>query len=357
MALADGNTIARVWKNVKEKLFNNSIVSASVNGKTVTFTRGDGTTFTIETKDTTYNDMTGATTTAAGTRGLVPAPDKGSDGRYLSSDGTWKVPPNQKYNVFRGATASAAGDNGLVPAPESGKQDSFLKGDGTWGTPTNTTYGVVSKSANGLAPKLPDETTTTKYLRQDGTWAVPPDNDTTYSVFKGATASNKGQRGLVPEPQIGANKGLLFGNGVWSNVFLDAYDLTNGCEIVLDANNSDIGNVSSAIVPLANANRHGLISTTLFSKISDLPTATELSNTYAKKTDISTVYRYCGSVENASKLPTTGQNVGDTYNIIAESKYGPKGENVTWNGTEWDPNGGMFEIVTLTDDEIDEICS
>lgn len=86
MALADGNTIARVWKNVKEKLFNKSIVSASVNGKTVTFTRGDGTTFTIETKDTTYNDMTGATTTAAGTRGLVPAPDKGSDPYDLEDD-------------------------------------------------------------------------------------------------------------------------------------------------------------------------------------------------------------------------------------------------------------------------------
>ena len=33
---------------------------------------------------------------------------------------------------------------------------------------------VVSKTANGLVPQLPDETTTTKYLRQDGTWAVPP---------------------------------------------------------------------------------------------------------------------------------------------------------------------------------------
>lgn len=424
MALADGNALARVWKNVKEKLFNKSIVSASVKGKTVTFTRGDGTTFTIETKDTTYNDMTGATTTAAGTRGLVPAPDKGSDGRYLSSDGTWKVPPNQKYNVFRGATASAAGDNGLVPAPESGKQDSFLKGDGTWGTPTNTTYGVVSKSANGLAPKLPDETTTTKYLRQDGTWAVPPDNDTTYADMKGATTAVAGTHGLAPAPAAGAANRYLRSDGTWAvppndnTTYSDATQENHGLMPAADkkkldgveegANKyvhptspgykhipsggeetdmliwSEDGTAAWAtpsltaastqrgllmqfkmgsdlvcaglLKPATNA-EFGVMHPDDKTKLDALPSNSTLESTYAKKTDISTVYRYCGSVENASKLPTTGQNVGDTYNIIAESKYGPKGENVTWNGTEWDPNGGMFEIVTLTDDEIDKICS
>ena len=40
---------------------------------------------------------------------------------------------------------------------------------------TDTTYSVTSKTAAGLAPQLPNETTTTKYLRQDATWQVPPD--------------------------------------------------------------------------------------------------------------------------------------------------------------------------------------
>jgi hypothetical protein len=34
---------------------------------------------------------------------------------------------------------------------------------------------VVSKTAPGLAPKLPAGTGTSKYLREDGAWAVPPD--------------------------------------------------------------------------------------------------------------------------------------------------------------------------------------
>lgn len=47
---------------------------------------------------------------------------------------------NTTYDVFDGATSSAAGSTGLVPAPTAGKQASFLKGDGTWAVPTNTTY-------------------------------------------------------------------------------------------------------------------------------------------------------------------------------------------------------------------------
>jgi hypothetical protein len=44
---------------------------------------------------------------------------------------------------------------------------------------------IVSKTAAGLCPQLPNETTTTKYLRQDGTWQVPP--NTTYAEMSGTT--------------------------------------------------------------------------------------------------------------------------------------------------------------------------
>ena len=55
----------------------------------------------------------------------------------------------------------------------------YLDKDGLlylWGKLKNAfaSKDVVSKTANGLAPQLPNETTTTKFLRQDGTWAVPP---------------------------------------------------------------------------------------------------------------------------------------------------------------------------------------
>lgn len=56
------------------------------------------------------------------------------------------------YAAMKGATSSAAGTAGLVPAPAAGSQAKYLRADGTWQTPpdTNTTYGVVTASANGL---------------------------------------------------------------------------------------------------------------------------------------------------------------------------------------------------------------
>lgn len=56
------------------------------------------------------------------------------------------------YAVMKGATSSAAGATGLVPAPAAGSQAKYLRADGIWQTPpdTNTTYSVVTASANGL---------------------------------------------------------------------------------------------------------------------------------------------------------------------------------------------------------------
>ena len=56
------------------------------------------------------------------------------------------------YAVMKGATSSAAGAAGLVPAAPAGSQAKYLRADGTWQTPpdTNTTYNVVTASANGL---------------------------------------------------------------------------------------------------------------------------------------------------------------------------------------------------------------
>lgn len=54
------------------------------------------------------------------------------------------------YSAMTGATASAAGKTGLVPAPAAGKQAAFLRGDGTWVVPTDTTYNDVTTTTHGL---------------------------------------------------------------------------------------------------------------------------------------------------------------------------------------------------------------
>ena len=72
----------------------------------------------------------------------------------MRADGTWAKPPdtNTTYSNMSGATTSAAGKAGLVPAPSAGAATRYLRSDGTWSIPpdTNTTYSAATTSAAGL---------------------------------------------------------------------------------------------------------------------------------------------------------------------------------------------------------------
>ena len=57
--------------------------------------------------------------------------------------------------AMTGATASANGAMGLVPAPSSGKQNYFLRGDGTWAFLEGTTYTIASGDSNGQIKVTP----------------------------------------------------------------------------------------------------------------------------------------------------------------------------------------------------------
>ena len=83
-----------------------------------------------------YSDLSGTPTIPTKTSQLT------NDSGFKTTDTT--------YSNMTGATSSTAGKAGLVPAPAKGKQASFLRGDGTWTTPPNTTYSEATQSAAGL---------------------------------------------------------------------------------------------------------------------------------------------------------------------------------------------------------------
>lgn len=56
---------------------------------------------------------------------------------------------NTTYSTMKGASASAAGAQGLVPAPGKGKQNSFLRGDGTWAEMTEATDADIDQIIAG----------------------------------------------------------------------------------------------------------------------------------------------------------------------------------------------------------------
>lgn len=106
------------------------------------------------------------------TAGNKHIPAGGSSGQILrwSADGTatWGADNNTTYADFKGATASAAGSNGLVPAPAAGKQAQYLRGDGTWQTPPDTKYTHPTGDGNLHVPAT-STTNNGKFLQAGST--------------------------------------------------------------------------------------------------------------------------------------------------------------------------------------------
>lgn len=66
----------------------------------------------------------------------------------------------------------------------------------------------------------------------------------------------------------------------------------------------------------------------------------------AEQLGLTTVYQYKGSVATYADLPTTGQKVGDVWNVeTADPDHGIKaGDNVAWDGAQWDILGGNHDL-------------
>lgn len=78
----------------------------------------------------------------------------------------------------------------------------------------------------------------------------------------------------------------------------------------------------------------------------------DANNNFAKKSDISTVYKWKGSKDTYDQLPTEGNTVGDIWNV--------KDTNMNYGWTEdgaWDPLGSSVEISPITNEAIDSIVA
>lgn len=69
----------------------------------------------------------------------------------------------------------------------------------------------------------------------------------------------------------------------------------------------------------------------------------------ALKSDLTSLYRFKGSVTNFASLPTEDNAVGDVWNVEAT------GMNYAWTGTDWDALGESIQIDAITNAEIDAI--
>ena len=70
--------------------------------------------------------------------------------------------------------------------------------------------------------------------------------------------------------------------------------------------------------------------------IANYMTSDEVTNAITNA--ISTVYKYKGSVATYADLPSSGQAVGDVWNVESD------GHNYAWTGTEWDRLAGTVDL-------------
>lgn len=210
-------------------------------------------------EDTTYSVFTGATTTAAGTSGLVPAPTSGQSTRYLCSTGEWSIPTGTIYNGSAAISVKPSTTDGeyniylvaLFPGTTSQSVGPSASGTINFGSAFNVPYitidqygritalanrsmilsgALASSSAPGLCPKL-DSGHPSYYLNANGTWSAP--RGRVYGVKGNAeTAYREGQVNITA-----ANVGALpitGGTVSGATTFSDTVTLSTAGSITYD---------------------------------------------------------------------------------------------------------------------------
>lgn len=184
----DPNFATTVATQIGEKLDSDSanyVKSLSISGTTITITKGDDSTSTLNTQDTTYTAGTGIDIT----NGVISADDQlptqtGNSGKYLTTNGTsvsWgdvDALPSQtgnsgKYLTTNGTTASWANVD-LLP-DQTNNSGKYLTTDGTnayWGSGFNSETRISSVH-------YPNENDTTVTLT---TAQVPSENISAYNL-------------------------------------------------------------------------------------------------------------------------------------------------------------------------------
>lgn len=314
----------------------------ATDGHKITLTPSSGTaqTVTIPDNDTTYSDFGGATASAAGTHGLVPAPAAGNEYSVIMGGGEWKP-------IALSASVGAAVT--LYLKTTENNEDKTIS---TTSIPSasTTNAGVMSKAdkakLNGIEeganayihPSYDAASAAAVKVGRDATGHVVIGDALTASDVGASATGHKHAAGDITSGTLGVARGGTGASTLGAGVVYHASSGTGALSIASAANIvSAIGNTA---VNRATADASG----------------NNIADTYAKKTDIAGVYKYKGSVATESALPASPAT-GDVYNIESASSYGAAGANVAWNGTAWDSLGEIFTIASITNAEIDTIVA
>ncbi len=364
----------KIFKTVK---VGDTSIAADSATDTLTLEAGDNVTLTpdatndkvtIAATDTTYSE---ATTDAAGLmsaadktklNGIATGANKTTVDSSLSSTSTNPV-QNKVINTALVAKAPLASPaltgTPTAPTAAAGTNTAQIATTAFVKAAVDTASAAVrsfSKVKVGSTTVEADSATDTLTLEAGANVTITPDatndkvtiaaTDTTYAE---ATTSAAGLMSAADKEKL---------NGIATGA--------NKTTVDSSLSSSSTNPVQNKVINTALGNKANLASPT-FTGTPKAPTAAAGTNTTqiattafvkaAVDTAVSGLYKYKGSVATASNLPTTGNVTGDVWDIQQTSTYGAPGTNVVWNGEAWDALGGLFEITSITNSEIDTICA
>lgn len=196
-------------------------------------------------------------------------------------------------------------------------------------TATTSAYGTtmlsdsVSSSSTDLAatPNAVKQAYDLAYGKQDALVSGTNIKTINSQSLLGSGNINISTGGTATDVQV--NGSSITSNGVANIVTETAYNASTN----KIATKSDIPDVSSFITKNVN-------------DLTYYYTKTEVDG------KVSAVYKYKGTVSTYANLPSSGQVIGDVYNVEqADTTHGIKaGDNVAWTGTDWDILGGEIDL-------------
>lgn len=239
--------------------------------------------------------------------------------------GTFKVPYVQ---VTSQGVVTAISEK-TITLPASGNTDTKVK--------------QTVSTDNGEYPILAKETTATTTVTGESKFAAavtvnPSTGTVSATKFNGAVDGNANTATEFASAQSVTLTGDVTGTA----------SSTAGWSVATTLANSGVtaGTYKSVTVDAKGRVTAGTNPTTLSGfGITDAYTKTEID------TKLTSAMHYKGSVTAVANLPSTGNAVGDFYNVTAT------GENYAWTGSEWDVTGSIVDLQSITNAEIDTVVA
>ena len=237
-----------------------------------------------------------------------------------------------------GATSSAAGTHGLVPAPAAGKQTSFLRGDGTWVVPTNT----------DTKASLTLQTAANNYPLVFGTTQT---SSTTATVTETLQRNNS----IYVTPSTGTITATNFAGKV--NGFTLGMDVPAGSKLTdttySDATTSAHGLMTAAMVTKLNGIQTGATATSITAnltsgtKIGTITINGTATDLYCQTNTHYTTHGILGASTTATSNATSATTNAATYLNIIDDSTVRNALKITGSGrTTVSANGGTLTIST-----------